>query len=153
MHGNIEGNDEGVDGWDIADVLPGGGGNWGGSYLTVPTQGDHPEEAKKLAAWLTAPEQQIKAFKSKGTFPSQNEALESQELKDYYDEFYNDAPVGEILANRAAAITVTPFKGLNYFAVHQVINNALLRVDVTKSDDAQSSWDKAVADFHELGLE
>src|SRR5690625_7877639 len=91
MHGNIEGNDEGVDGWDIADVLPGGGGNWAGSYLTVPTQGDHPEEAKKLAAWLTAPEQQIKAFKSKGTFPSQVEALDSQELKDYSDELYNDA--------------------------------------------------------------
>lgn len=153
MLGVIEGNAEGVDGWDIADVFPGGGGNWGGSYLTVPTQGDHPEEAKKLAAWLTAPEQQIKAFKSKGTFPSQVEALDSQELKDYSDEFYNDAPVGEILANRAAAVDVTPFKGPNYFAVHQVINNALLRVDVTQTDDADSSWEKALADFDELGLE
>ena len=153
MLGVIEGNAEGVDGWDIADVFPGGGGNWGGSYLTVPTQTDHPEEAKKLAAWLTAPEQQIKAFKSKGTFPSQVEALDSEELKSATEPFFNDAPVGEILANRAEAITVTPFKGPNYFAIHQTVANALLRVDVNKTDDAQSSWEKALSDFEELGLE
>jgi cellobiose transport system substrate-binding protein len=66
MLGVIEGNAAGVEGWDIADTFPGGGGNWGGSYLTVPTQGDNVEEAQKLAAWLTAPEQQIKAFVAKG---------------------------------------------------------------------------------------
>ncbi len=71
MLGVIEGNAAGVEGWDIANVFPGGGGNWGGSFLTVPAMGEHPAEAKALAAWLTAPEQQIKAFKAKGTFPSQ----------------------------------------------------------------------------------
>ena len=75
MLGVIEGNAAGVEGWDIANVFPGGGGNWGGSFLTVPAMGEHPAEAKALAAWLTAPEQQIKAFKAKGTFPSQVEAL------------------------------------------------------------------------------
>ncbi|WP_372594649.1 ABC transporter substrate-binding protein, partial [Actinotalea sp.] len=65
MLGVIEGNAAGVEGWDIADTFPGGGGNWGGSFLTVPTQGAHPEEARELAAWLTAPEQQIKAFVAK----------------------------------------------------------------------------------------
>ena len=153
MLGVIEGNAEGVDGWDIADVFPGGGGNWGGSYLTVPTQGDHPEEAKALAAWLTAPEQQVKAFKSKGTFPSQVEALESDELKGATEEFFNDAPVGEILANRADAITVTPFKGPNYFAIHETVANALIRADVNQTDDAESSWEKALAEYNELGLE
>ena len=80
MLGVIEGNSAGVTGWDIADVFPGGAGNWGGSFLTVPAQGKHAEEAKKLAAWLTAPEQQIQAYKNKGTFPSQIEALASDEL-------------------------------------------------------------------------
>ncbi len=60
MLGVIEGNAAGVEGWDIANVFPGGGGNWGGSFLTVPAQSEHPEEAKALADWLTAPEQQIK---------------------------------------------------------------------------------------------
>ena len=36
MLGVISGNAKDVTGWDIANVFPGGGGNWGGSYLTVP---------------------------------------------------------------------------------------------------------------------
>ena len=65
-----------VTGWDVANVFPNGGGNWGGSYLTVPANGEHVEEAQKLADWLTAPEQQIKAFVNAGTFPSQIEAYD-----------------------------------------------------------------------------
>ena len=48
--------------WNVADVFPGGGGNWGGSYLTVPADGKNIEAATELAAWLTAPEQQLKAL-------------------------------------------------------------------------------------------
>ena len=92
MLGVIEGNAEGVEGWDIADVFPGGGGNWGGSYLTVPAQGDNIEEAKEVAAWLTAPEQQVKAFLDKKTFPSQVEALSMPEVTGAVGEFFNDAP-------------------------------------------------------------
>src|SRR5690606_24665702 len=79
MLGIIEGNAAGVS-WDIADVFPGGGGNWGGSFLTVPVGSANTDEAIRLAAWLTAPEQQIKAFEAKGTFPSQVEALASPDL-------------------------------------------------------------------------
>src|SRR5690606_5485649 len=46
--------------WDVA--LAPKSGNWGGSFLTVPKSGKNVEEAKKLAAWLTAPEQQAKLF-------------------------------------------------------------------------------------------
>ena len=144
MLGVIEGNAEGVEGWDIADVFPGGGGNWGGSYLTVPTQGENQAEAKKLADWLTAPEQQVKAFESKGTFPSQVEALESEELQGQVNPFFNDAPTGQILANRATAVEVTPFKGPKYFAINDAMQQALTRVDVDQTDDPASSWEKFV---------
>jgi cellobiose transport system substrate-binding protein len=152
MLGVIEGSAEGVTGWDIADVFPGGGGNWGGSFLTVPAQSEHPEEAQALAAWLTAPEQQIKAFQAKGTFPSQVDALSSDELLAQTNAFFNDAPTGEILANRADAVTVAPFKGANYFAIHQTVTDGITRVDVDKTDDAASSWDKTLTAFSELGL-
>lgn len=152
MLGVIEGNAAGVTGWDIADTFPGGGGNWGGSFLTVPAAGENIEEATKLAAWLTAPEQQIKAFQSKGTFPSQVDALESEDLLGATNEFFNGAPTGEILANRAAAVEVAPFKGANYFAIHQTVQDAITRVDADKTDDAAGSWDKAVQAFNELGL-
>ena len=152
MLGVIEGNAAGVEGWDIADVFPGGGGNWGGSYLTVPTQTEHPEEAKALAAWLTAPEQQIKAFLAKGTFPSQVDALTSEDLLSITNPFFNDAPTGQILANRAEAVTVTPFKGPNYFSIRSLVTDAINRVDVDNIDDPATSWDKALQGSKDLGL-
>ena len=92
MLGVISGNAPDVTGWDIANVFPNGGGNWGGSYLTVPANGANVEEAQKLADWLTAPEQQIKAFTAAGTFPSQNEALSDPTLLDATNEYFNNAP-------------------------------------------------------------
>jgi len=151
MLGVVEGNAKGVEGWDVANVFPNGGGNWGGSYLTVPAQGKNTAAARELAAWLTAPEQQIKAFKAKGTFPSQNEALSSPDLLGVTNKFFNDAPTGQILADRAKAVTVNPFKGPQYFAVRQVIADAINRVDVTKKQTAEESWTQAVKEFNALG--
>lgn len=151
MLGVISGNAEGVEGWDVADVFPGGGGNWGGSFLTVPTQSAHPEEAQALADWLTAPEQQLKAFAVTGNFPSQVEAQTSDELQAITNEFFNDAPIGEIFSNRSAAVTVAPYKGANYFAINDAMAQALNRVDVDGTDDPESSWAKWVEAVEALG--
>jgi cellobiose transport system substrate-binding protein len=151
MLGVVSGNASGVEGWDFADVFPGGGGNWGGSFLTVPAMGQHQAEAKALANWLTAPEQQIKAFIAKGTFPSQQAALTNPELLSQTNAFFNDAPTGEILANRAKAVTVAPFKGPNYFAINDAMQQALTRVDVDQTDDAASSWAKFETAVQALG--
>jgi cellobiose transport system substrate-binding protein len=151
MLGVIEGNAKGIQGWDIANTFPGGGGNWGGSYLTVPSQGAHKEAARDLAAWLTAPTQQIVAFKAKGTFPSQVEALSSPDLLGVKNAFFNNAPTGQILAERAKAVTVVPFKGPQYFAVRQVLADAINRADVTKKQSAADSWAQAVKEFNALG--
>jgi cellobiose transport system substrate-binding protein len=148
--GIIEGNSEGVDGWDIANVFPGGGGNWGGSFLTVPAQGEHPEEAKKVAAWLTAPEQQAKAFEAVGAFPSQVDAQDSPEVNDAVNEFFNDAPIGTITADRAAEITVQPFKGPKYSDILTAFQAAITRVD-DGSKDADASWQQFLADVEALG--
>lgn len=149
MLGVIEGNAAGVEGWDLADVFPGGAGNWGGSFLTVPSQGANVEEAKKLAAWLTAPEQQIEAFNNKGTFPSQIEAQESEDVQSATNAFFNDAPVGSILSNRSQGVVV-PFKGPNYFTIQQAIGNALTEVDVNGADPA-AQWETVVGVVEGLG--
>lgn len=151
MLGVIEGNAAGVEGWDIANTFPGGGGNWGGSFLTVPTQGENQEAAKELADWLTAPEQQIKAFESKGTFPSQLEALESEELLSATREFFNDAPTGEIFSDRAKAVEVVTFKGPKYSGINDAMQQAIGRVDVDKTDTPESSWEKFVSAVEALG--
>ncbi len=150
MLGVVEGNAEGVKGWDFADVFPGGGGNWGGSFLTVPAQGDNIEQAKEVAAWLTAPEQQVKAFAAKGTFPSQVEALSAPEITGATNAFFNDAPVGEILANRAQAVTVQPHKGPKYSDILQAFQASILRVD-DGSQTPEESWNQFLADVEALG--
>jgi cellobiose transport system substrate-binding protein len=151
MLGVIKGNAAGVTGWDVANVFPGGGVNSGGSYLTVPKQSQHPEEAKALADWLTAPEQQLKAFKATGNFPSQVQAQKSDELQQVTDPFFNNAPVGKILTDRAAAVNEIPYKGENYFAITTAFNNAIKRVSVDRTHSAQESWDMFETELKTLG--
>lgn len=150
MQGVISGNAKDVTGWDIANVFPGGGGNWGGSYLTVPANGAHVEAAQELASWLTDPAQQIKAFANAGTFPSQVDALKDATLLDATNEFFNNAPVGQIFSDRAAAVTVSPFKGEHYFQVNDAMQQALTRVeDGTQSAD--ESWNQWVSEVKAIG--
>jgi cellobiose transport system substrate-binding protein len=150
MLGVIEGNADGVEGWDIANVFPGGGGNWGGSYLTVPVQSEHPEEAKALATWLTAPEQQIKAFEAKGTFPSQVDALDDPVLLESTNAFFNDAPTGEILSERAEAVPFIPHKGPKFADINTAFQQAIQRVDEGQQTPDEA-WEAFLADVERLG--
>ncbi|GII99280.1 cellobiose-binding protein [Sediminihabitans luteus] len=152
MTGSIETNSGGVDGWNIANVFPGGGGNWGGSFLVVPASGAHTQAAKDFAAWLTAPEQQTAAFNNSGNFPSQVEAEASEEVTSATNDFFNDAPVGKIYTDRAAAVTVTPFKGPNYFSINSAVTNALVAYDVQGKGSIESNWDDAVKAYEALGI-
>ncbi len=145
MLGVISGNAEDVTGWDVADVFPGGGGNWGGSYLTVPANGENVEEAQQLAAWLTSPETQMKAFANAGTFPSQLDALSSSELAAATNDYFNGAPTGEILTNRAEAISVATFKGPQFFQFHDALQNAVTRV-FDGLEDKDTSWNNWVTE-------
>jgi cellobiose transport system substrate-binding protein len=97
--------------WAISDSFPEGGGNWGGSYLTVPTQSQHPKEAAELAAWLTAPEQQMKAFAATGNFPSQVKALESPQLLTETDDYFGGIKIGELYAGQARKVPQPQYKG------------------------------------------
>lgn len=139
MLGVISGNAKDVKTWDIANVFPGGGGNWGGSYLTVPANGSHVAAAQQLADWLTSPETQMKAFAAAGTFPSQVDAMKSDELLSSTNAFFNNAPVGKILTDRANAVTVSPFKGQFYFQINDAMQKALTRVE-EKTQDKAASW-------------
>ena len=129
--------------WDVAKV-PGTGGNWGGSFLTVPKQGKHTAEAIELANWLTAPEQQIKTFKAAGTLPSIPSLYEDAAVKDFKDEFFNNAPVGQIFTSAAAGLKPL-YLGPKNGAVRVAIENALTAVQQGNlAPDA--GWTRAVKD-------
>ena len=108
------------------------------------------EEAKELAAWLTAPEQQIKAFEAKGTFPSQVDALDDPALTGSTNAFFNDAPTGEILAARAEAVPFIAHKGPKFADINTAFQQAIQRVDEGQ-ESADEAWDSFLADVERLG--
>ncbi|WP_157975134.1 extracellular solute-binding protein [Glycomyces dulcitolivorans] len=105
--------------WDMA-AAPGIGGNWGGSWLAVPAQSAHPEEAAELAAWLSAPEQQVKVFEAVGNFPSSPAAQADPKVADSTNAYFSDAPTGQILA-----ASVQNFPPLTYSYYHPPVKGAV----------------------------
>jgi cellobiose transport system substrate-binding protein len=134
--------------WDIADVFPGGGGNWGGSYLAIPKSSPHHDAALEFITWITAPEQQLKIFASLGNFPSQVEALEDPELLKAEDPYFNNAPAGEIFSNRAEAIEVQPYHGPLYSDILGKFQDAINRVD--QGTDPAKSWETFLSEVESL---
>ena len=125
--------------WDMA-AAPGVAGNWGGSFLGVPSQSAHPEEAAELAAWLTAPEQQIKVFNAVGNFPSSPTAQADPAVAGATNPYFSDAPVGEIIS-----ASVQAFEPLEYSYYHPPVKGAVEGVlngvaDGTYTND--QAWDE-----------
>lgn len=141
----IEGNSKGVTDWNIATTFPGGGGTVGGSYFVVPTQGEHQDEASKLAAYLTAPTQQIEAFKNGSAFPSRTKALDDPALLAVTNPFFNDAPVGTIYSDETKATDTVMYKGSHYLAIDAAALSAITRVE-NGSQSVDDAWTQLVAD-------
>ncbi|BDZ45462.1 ABC transporter substrate-binding protein [Naasia aerilata] len=139
------GGGDATTGWDFADVFPGGPANWGGSFLTVPTQSKHPKEAAELAQWMTDPAQQAKAFQAAGVFPSTTEAQADPGVTGESDltKFFNNAPIGEILAKRAEGVAAQ-FKGPDDSIIQsQVFGPSIQELDSGKADGTQA-WKDAM---------
>jgi cellobiose transport system substrate-binding protein len=145
MTGVITGNaGDGASGkWDIA-AAPGGGGNWGGSFLAVPSQGKNKAEAAKLARFLTSPQGQIAAFKSKGNLPSSPQALADDAVKNAVNAYFTNAPTGQIYGAGATALKPV-YLGPKNQDVRDQVENAIRSVEQgNKAPDA--AWTQAVAD-------
>ncbi|WP_020522207.1 ABC transporter substrate-binding protein [Catelliglobosispora koreensis] len=133
--------------WDIADI-PGGTGNWGGSYLTLPKQGKNAKAAAELAKWLTAPEQQAKVFRTKGNFPSTVTLYKDAVITDYKSAFFNNAPIGQIYS-KSVATMVPQFMGPKSGDINTAIINGLTRVQDGKQG-ADDSWAQVQKDVKAL---
>ncbi|GAB4010910.1 ABC transporter substrate-binding protein [Nocardioides ultimimeridianus] len=143
MFANIKSSAPDVKGWNIVDAFPGGGGNWGGSFLAVPQQSQHQAEAKQFAAWLTDKDQELGAFKAAGAYPANVAAEQSLSQANATDPYFNNAPTSKILADRAAAVKPNlPFKGDEYSDILGLFQTAIQRVD--EGTPATSSWNTFV---------
>lgn len=140
MLGYVKGQagDAGQGKWDIAK-LPGGAGNWGGSYLSVPSAAKHKKEAYELIQWLTAPEQQAKLFQKQGNFPSATGAI--AKVADAKDPYFSNAPIGQIFGDAAKAAPVQVL-GVHDQNVAQQLTNALSEVE-RKGTSSEKAWETA----------
>jgi cellobiose transport system substrate-binding protein len=144
MLGNIEdaSGEEKAGLWDVAAV-PGGGGNWGGSFLSVPATSEHPQEAADLAMFLTSPESHIVAFEATGNFPSSVTGLEDGSVQGSVREYFNNAPVGELLSESAQSLQPI-YLGANHQPVREEVDNILRALEQGSIATPDEAWTQAV---------
>ncbi|MET4542669.1 MULTISPECIES: extracellular solute-binding protein [Micrococcaceae] len=136
-------------GWDVADVFPGGASNWGGAFLSVPKSSKHPAEAAKLAAWLTAPEQQIKQSAAANNFPSTLEAQAKIVEAAKPNELFNNAPYGAIFESRAEGV-IAQFKGPDDSVIQENVFGPALKMLDSGKGTADEAWNEAVKLLNDL---
>ncbi|MDX2937476.1 ABC transporter substrate-binding protein [Streptomyces ipomoeae] len=142
MLGYIEGKSkpENAGKWDVA--APPKAANWGGSFLSVPKSGKNTEEAAKLAAWLTAPEQQAKLFSKRGSFPTAQAAYDLPLVKDAKNKMTGDAPIGQIYAPLAKELPVQVVGPKDQIIQQGLTDNGVILV--TQGKSPKEAWENAV---------
>ena len=127
--------------WDIA-VIPGGSGNWGGSYLSIPARAANPQAAWNYVKTMQSPEQQLKHFVDSGSLPTTPVNYDKPELVDHTDPFFGNAPTGRIFTQ--AVLGLKPFVNGEYNTeISTELLNALNGVEGDGAP-AGAAWDTAV---------
>ncbi|MEK3890328.1 ABC transporter substrate-binding protein [Bacillus sp. FSL K6-3431] len=131
--------------WNIA-LMPGGSGNWGGSLLSLPSQGKHPKEAYEFIKWLMSPQTQLKIFKDKGNFPSTPAVYEEPEVQNLADEFFNRDDLGAIFSEAAEQVEYV-YRGPDTGTINTIMGDALKTIADGQAK-AGEAWDKAMEEVN-----
>ena len=144
MMGYIQGQAPKTKGkWDIASV-PGTGGNWGGSFLTIPKQSQNADLAYELVKFLTSPAAEAAVFKQTGNLPSQPGLYSTAPIASFKNPFFNNAPVGKIFTTSAKRLkpqVLGPHQG----DIQTAATNAIFRVEQHKQTP-DKSWSQFLKD-------
>ncbi|MFC4013889.1 ABC transporter substrate-binding protein [Nonomuraea purpurea] len=130
--------------WDIA-TIPGGAGNWGGSYLAIPKGAANPKAAWDYIAKTQSPQGQLEHFTGSGALPTTPSVYQDPKLTGLKDPFFSDAPTGKIYTD--SLLGLKPFLiGQDSSAIGQEFLNAITNVEQGKGDAAKA-WDAALANI------
>ncbi|SEH01834.1 cellobiose transport system substrate-binding protein [Nonomuraea solani] len=130
--------------WDIA-TIPGGAGNWGGSYLAIPKGAANPKAAWDYITKTQSPQAQLDHFADSGSLPTTPSVYKDPKLTGLKDPFFSDAPTGTIYTN--SLLGLKPFRiGPDSSAIGQEFINAITNVEQGKGDPAQA-WTTALANI------
>jgi cellobiose transport system substrate-binding protein len=127
--------------WNIAKI-PGGAGNWGGSYLAIPKRAQNPQAAWDYIKEMQAPQGQLDHFKRVGALPSTPSVYQDDNLTSLKDPFFSDAPTGKIYTD--SLLGLKPFYiGPDSATIGQEFLNAITNVEQSGGNPA-TAWDDAV---------
>lgn len=146
MLGTIKANagDEGKGKWDVAKA-PGPGGNWGGSFLGIPKQSKHQKEAYELLKYLTGKAGQVAAFNDVGNIPSNLQALDDPAVKDATNDYFNNAPTGQIFGAGVRGIKPVHLGPKTQTLREGVFEPAIRSVEQGQRK-ASEAWQTAISD-------
>lgn len=142
MLGSIRSNAPATKGkWDVA-TIPGGAGNWGGSYLAIPKNAKNPQAAWNYIKEMQSPQSQLAHYVGSGSLPSTPSVYKDPQLTSHQDPFFSNAPTGKIYTD--SLLGLKPFYiGPDSSAIGQEFQNALTNVEQGKGDPAKA-WDTAL---------
>lgn len=127
--------------WDVA-TIPGGSGNWGGSYLAIPKRAKNPEAAWKYIAEMQSPQGQLENFLSKGNLPTTPSVYTDPQLVGRTDPFFSNAPTGKIYTQ--SVLNVKPFYiGPDDATIGSELSNVLTSVEQGKVAP-DKAWETAL---------
>ncbi|WP_043637201.1 ABC transporter substrate-binding protein [Nonomuraea candida] len=130
--------------WDIA-TIPGGAGNWGGSYLAIPKGAANPKAAWDYIAKTQSPQGQLDHFVDSGALPTTPSVYQDPKLTGLKDPFFSDAPVGKIYTS--SLLGLKPFLiGPDSSAIGQEFLDVITNVEQGKGDPAKA-WETALANI------
>jgi cellobiose transport system substrate-binding protein len=116
--------------WDVA-TIPGGSGNWGGSYLAIPKRAKNADAAWNYIKEMQSPEGQLDNFLSKGNLPTTPSVYTDPKLLEKTDPFFSNAPVGKIYTE--SVVGIKPFYiGPDDATIGTELLNALTSVEQGK---------------------
>ena len=127
--------------WDIA-TIPGGAGNWGGSYLAIPKNAKNPQAAWNYITSTQSPQGQLAHFVESGALPTTPSVYQDPKLTSLRDPFFSNAPTGIIYTN--SLLGLKPFYiGPDSAAIGQEFLNAITNVEQGKGA-ANQAWNAAL---------
>jgi cellobiose transport system substrate-binding protein len=128
--------------WDIATV-PGGSGNWGGSYLAIPKRAKNPKAAWDYIAEMQSPSGQLAHFLSQGALPTTPSVYSDPQLVGRTEPFFSNAPIGKFYTQ--SVVGIKPFYiGPQDGPIGTELLNTLTSVEQGKVAPADA-WNTALA--------
>ncbi|KAB1908202.1 extracellular solute-binding protein [Micromonospora tulbaghiae] len=127
--------------WDIA-TIPGGSGNWGGSFLAIPKRAKNAKAAWNYISEMQSPKGQLDHFLMQGSLPTTPSVYTDPQLVGKTDPFFSNAPIGKIYTQ--SVLGIKPF----YFGpqdgpIGTEFLNTLTSVEQGKVNPA-NAWDTAL---------